>query len=237
MPNFSKKFKGKLLPEQIKTSAIGGGGSIRMAKYQIYDRRSLREWWHTILRSHGKYPCYAIFLVLPSDKQVTKYLYEYGKELHFVSGQNCLILVLGSNFYYTIGLYEDTDHRRSDDYLIESIATHVSQGESIQIAKLFGIKVTDFPCLLFFTDIRSTDFAIVSLRELDKDKVSQELRWIFSVIDESVKEKKDIVDSIRIKSMLHNAENKGNKILEVGSSLTGKTIETAIEVLIKAMIR
>ncbi|MEK6575574.1 MAG: hypothetical protein AABZ58_14795, partial [Chloroflexota bacterium] len=52
----------------------------------------LRRWWHEIQRLGGRYSCYAIFLVLPSDREAIRYLHEFGKELDLISGEDCLVV-------------------------------------------------------------------------------------------------------------------------------------------------
>ena len=69
---------------------------------QKNDHRSVREWWHDVLRNYGYYSCYAIFLALPSDKEIIRYLTDYGRELDLISGENCLVIALSK-----------TDFRRS----------------------------------------------------------------------------------------------------------------------------
>ncbi len=46
------------------------------------DRHSVREWWHEILRNHGHYSCYAIFLTLPSDTEALRYQQQNIEFLH-----------------------------------------------------------------------------------------------------------------------------------------------------------
>ena len=62
---------------------------------EVPDRRSLRKWWHMILHQEGRYQCYSIFLVLPSDKEALRYLMDFGTEIDLISDKDCLIITLG----------------------------------------------------------------------------------------------------------------------------------------------
>jgi hypothetical protein len=60
----------------------------------IESRHSLRLWWHGLLREYGRYNCYGLFFLLPSDEAVVRYLKDYRNELDLVSGDSCLIIEL-----------------------------------------------------------------------------------------------------------------------------------------------
>ena len=162
-PQVSKHFKGETISDTMILGADGYAGSF--CKIETDDLHSLREWWHIILRNYGKYPCYAIFLVLPSDKEATTFLEKFGQELDIISGRNCLILVLGSDFFF-MDFSINPDHWIFQHFWVEAIKKHISQGESIQVAELFNIDMTKFPCVVFFNDIRSSKFALLSLQGL-----------------------------------------------------------------------
>ena len=233
---FSNHFKGQLISQEHISRELLAGGSIRISRYKVDDPRSLREWWHTVLRTNGKYPCYAIFLMLPSDKHATKYFQENIRELHYSSSEDCLILFLGSDFFYTVGLYQDWP-LSTHDYWVEASTAYISQGESLQVANLFDIKLTEFPCIIFFTDIRSSNFAVISLQDLDEEKINWEVRHVFSIIHEAVKSHEDIIASIRLHSTFYKAQDHSEKLVQVTTSFIGKTIETVMEAWIKATIK
>ena len=223
----SKHFKGKIVDKEMWRNLIGKGGSL--TKIKTDDPRSLREWWYEILRNYGKYPCYAIFLVLPSDKEITEFLKGSGRELHTISDNYCLIIVLGSDFFCTIGL--------NDEYSVSANTDHITTGESVQIAKLFNIELTEFPTMVFFEDIRSSDFAIVSLQNLGKDEINRILREVFTVIRKQETNSKKIIESIRNYSKLRKFQRMKHQATQTTTTLISKTIEMIIEAWIKAVIK
>lgn len=175
---FSKDFKGKFVSQGFAGSASGYARSV--PEYATEDLHSLREWWHTILRNYDKYPCFAVFLVLPSDTEAATFLKESGDELNIISGRNCLILLLGTDFFYFTDLLKSSDPRISSGLWVGATTKHISQGESIQIAELFGIDLTEFPCVVFFNDIRSSDFAYYHF-EISARKVLAKSYAVFSL--------------------------------------------------------
>lgn len=86
------------------------------------EKSQLREWWHGILRSYGRYYCYAIFLVLPSDKEALRYLTDFGREIDLISGVNCLVIALGKTEFKRSGFNEET--------WSELVKEHSSEGYS-----------------------------------------------------------------------------------------------------------
>lgn len=235
MPQFSQHFKGEIEEQLIWGGFLGEGSTF--TKVKTDDPHSLREWWYTILRSHGKYPCYAIFLVLPSDKEVVKFLQESSGELHLISGKHCLIILLGADFFSIFGLYSDSAHRYSDNYWVEASTKHISAGESVEVAALLGVDLTEFPCVIFFHDIRAKEYALVSLRGKRNEEISQELRHIFSLISNHSSESKSIIDALRSYSTFRKVRDKGHQLTKTATSLVEKTLEAVIEAWVKAMIK
>lgn len=60
----------------------------------LQDASKLREWWHNIIRTHGKFDLYGLFLILPSDTSVISYLRKQSAELNQISGEKCLIMAM-----------------------------------------------------------------------------------------------------------------------------------------------
>ena len=223
----SEHFQGEIVDKEARRGLTGAGGTLTRIKTD--DARSLREWWYEILRNYGKLPCFAVFLVLPSDKVVVKYLQKAGNELNIISGQQCLIIVLGNDYFRTFGLH--------DEYWIEASANHVTTGESVQVARLFGIDFPDFPCVVFFDDIRSSDFAVVSLKDLQKDDINRVLREVFSIISQNENDSKALIESIQKYTKKQKLREKEGRLKPIVTSFLGKTIETAMEAWIKTLMK
>jgi hypothetical protein len=227
VPILSEHFKGQIVDRKVWADLTGGGGSF--TRIETSDPHSLREWWYAILRNYGKYPCYAIFLVLPSDKEAAEFLKESGRELHIISGRHCLIIVLGVNFFCTVGL--------NDDFWIEASTKHITTGESIQIAELFDVELTEFPGIVFFHDVRSSNFAFVSLKDLKKEGIKHTLREIFSLIRKQEDNPEEIMNSIRDHLRLRKLHRKQNQVKHAATAFIGKTIETVMEAWVKATVK
>ncbi|MBN1937458.1 MAG: hypothetical protein JW934_22565 [Anaerolineae bacterium] len=193
------------------------------------DSESLRTWWHQILGNYGKYNCYGIILGLPSDVEAISYLKDFGKELNLISGDNCLIIFLTKTGFQRCGF----------DNEIYSLAVneHISDGYSIQIAKLFDISFDEFPCMLFFSDIRSSNHVIASLKDMSVDDIAQSMRSIFSVIEKAINQNQDPVKLIEYHRNSQEFLKKGKSFVSELRSIANKTFETAIEAWIKVNIK
>ena len=121
------------------------------------DRHALRDWWQNILRDYDhRYSCSAIFIILPSDKEAIRYLSDFGTEIDIISGDDCLVIVLGKAEFKRSGFDEKmqrpTMSERLTSFLEEAwkvaINDHVSKGYSVKIAQLFKVEINQFPCLL-----------------------------------------------------------------------------------------
>lgn len=207
-------------------SAIGANATVIAST--ITDRLSLRDWWHDILRVYGRYPCSAIFLLLPSDKEARTYFVDYGKEIDLLSGDNCLVIALSDNDFKSVSF---------DNNVWRTVAEeHSDEGHSIKVARLFDIDFTQFPCVVFFNDIRSSDYSIISFKGLAAQEISNKMRSIFSAIQEAVESKQSPVATIRKHKNLEFVKSSGKIAAAKTGSFAEKTFETAMQAWIKALI-
>ena len=115
---------------------------------------SLRAWWASV-REKGQYKSYAIFLVLPSDRAASRYMSEFGKELHLLSGKDCLVIALGSHSWkppsFDAKAWSDT------------VREHSQGGQCLQIGNFFEVEFSQYPCLLVFQDINHPEHVLISM--------------------------------------------------------------------------
>ena len=156
------------MPKNRDWDGGGGGGGLPRSE----SRTSVRAWWHKHLREHGRYPCYALILVFPSDAEAVKYLSEFGYELYLISGTSCLIVTLNET-QFSVPAFDQTIWERAID-------EHVSSGHSARVANLLDIGFDRFPCLVLFDDIRSSNHMIVTLKDMTAQEISEKLRAILS---------------------------------------------------------
>ncbi len=209
------------------------------------ERSTLREWWHGILRDHGHYSCYAIFLVLPSDKETLRYLVDFGNELDIISGEDCLVIALGKSEFKRSGMDEEIKKPSASERfstLLEDawstvIKEQVSKGYSVKIAQLFNIGLTEFPCLLIFQDIRSSDHAIITLKGMTAEEIAERLRATFSIIHTAVSDKKAVIDTLASHQNSETLRKAGKTIFSKATGIAEKTFETAMEAWISAVVK
>jgi hypothetical protein len=203
----------------------GGGGGLPRSE----SRPSVRAWWHKNLREHGRYPCYALILVFPSDTEAVRYLSEFGYELHLMSGANCLIVTLNQT-QFSVPAFEQTTWEKA-------IGEHVSSGHSATVARLLDIGFDMFPCLVIFKDIRSSNHLVVTLKDMTAQEISEKLRAIFSVIQEASSRSEDPLAALESRRNNEALVSKGQAIVGGLRGFAGKTLEAAMEAWMKAIIK
>ncbi len=192
-------------------------------------QKFLREWWHEILRNYGRYSCYAVFLGLPADTELTDYLTYSGKELEIISGDDCLIIMLTRVGFRRSGF---------DDYVKSIIVDeHIHEGQSIPVAKLFGVKFDQFPCLIIFNDIRSSKHILINLKSMKSDEIAIIMRSVFSSIGQALSQKKNPIEVLENDRDKTEFLNKGEKIMSDIQTFAGKTFDKVVESWIKSIIK
>jgi hypothetical protein len=189
----------------------------------------LRDWWHHVLRNYGRYSCYSILLVLPSDKEMIRYFTEYGRELNLISSKDCLILVFSEAEYMQVNLDENS--------LSNMISEHVSEGYSVRVARMFNVSIVDFPSLLLFKDIRSPEHYLVKFKDLTAEQISVKLREIFAVIQAANNSHKNPFKAIEQQRKRDKLSKAGHSIISELGSFSGKTFELAIQALIDERVK
>jgi hypothetical protein len=337
------------------------GPSHRLNRLDGYE---VREWWHELLRLYGKYKSYAIFLVLPSDKEAIEYLTSitYLQELNAISGDDCLVTMvvdgtihdpldrfegwsvpndsssippyLYDELFYVLSAcgpfatdrelraifadetlspwrnrlpevdnpyervtgiidllhnqhnksgenalvlflrmlsegFDPRNHCHQDlayltsaferevesrnranaerwDYMRDGLVRAVHQGalnvlqdgiQSARFAQLFDIDYAALPCLVIFERLSSSDFAVVSLKNLESDKIAEEMRELFTVLHKATLEKVSPLEAIDTYQKRRTASAKSKVIIGVFRDLTQKTIGAVIEASAKAFIK
>jgi hypothetical protein len=195
------------------------------------DRQAIREWWHEILRTHGRYSAYAILLALPSDKEAIRYFTEFGDELDLISGANCLVIALSKTDFKISGL----SLGKKD--LALAIDEQVSEGYSLRIAEIFGVSITEFPCLVIFTDIRSPEHVNVSLQDMMAEEITTKVRAVFSVLQKATKKNQSPLKALENQRNSKAFSDKGKSVIGGLQSVAEKTFEVAMEAWIKTVIK
>ena len=107
-----------------------------------------RKWWYQeVIGKHGLFPCYGVFLALPSDDQVIEYFTKYTNEINLITGKNCLLIALTK---HRIRVWGD-----NEKFWKGVVDEHIGEGYNIEFAKLFNIDFVQFPCLLIFENTNS----------------------------------------------------------------------------------
>jgi hypothetical protein len=191
-------------------------------------KKTLREWWHKLLRQAGKkYPCFAIFLAnLPADKETANYLHNYRVEIDRLSGENCLIIILGDKEIGIAGF--------DNDLWQEMVNAHLNKANSVIIADLFDVKYDDFPCLLLFQDIRQPEHVVINLKDMSSDEIASKMRTILSIIKQAIIGGESPLQAIEKNRHQEMLKHQGKVITAGIVEFTKVGFETAMKTWIKA---
>jgi hypothetical protein len=195
----------------------------------LSQKDSLRNWWHQVLREHGRLRCYGIILILPSDSEAIRYLKESGKELDLISGDDCLVIALTNVEFRRFGW--------DDKCLSIAIDDYASKGHCLQIADLMDIQFDQFPCFVLFSDIRSPDYVLTSLQDLKAEQIAKVMRSIFSIIQEAISLNQDPIIALESHRNKEELLCKGRTIVGTLSNLAGKTLETILDTWVKNALK
>jgi hypothetical protein len=195
---------------------------------EIWDKAAVRRWWHNILRNNGRYSCFAIFLVLPGDREATRYLNDFSRELYLVTGEYCLVLGIGTTDVQSSGF---------DEQLWKAtVKEQVFEGYALRVAELFKIDITEFPCLILFRDIRSPDHVRVTLKEMSAEEISEKIRGIFTIVGKAASTKTDPLTAIENERDNEKFRKAGSSIISELHTFAGKTFEAVMQATVKAII-
>lgn len=192
--------------------------------------KELREWWHELLREHGKYKAYAVFLVLPADQEAIYYLQKNEREIDAITGNGCLVII----FTNTRFIRSNLDSRRTWH---DSLREYYSEGHSIRLAEIFDIQLQEFPCLILFRDIRSPEHVKVSLKGLETTEITERMRVIFSLIKKATSTEQNPL--LAVENYLNNQVlvSGGKMIANKIGGFAGKTLDTVMKAYIEAVMK
>jgi hypothetical protein len=193
------------------------------------DIASLRVWWHNILKTHGKYACCAFILALPADTHVIEYLTKLSNELHLLSKENCLVLAMSDTKTIAYG-------GGNKDWEA-AIHEQVGNGHSLEIAKLFNISFTEFPCMVLFRDIRSAEHRIVSLKDMDMSEISHIMRSVFFVILSANGRNIDPLAELELYKKKQEFQKAKRTVISEGRKYLDMTFEAAMQAHFQSLIK
>jgi hypothetical protein len=195
------------------------------------DPSLLREWWEGMLRADGKYPCYALPLILPRDEAFYTYLTEDGLELHQLSGDNCYVMILTDDSLAERGADDATALEWTaivDNYLRTGIAS--------RLITRFDLTFEEYPALAFFEDIRSSEYFLLPLKDLDRDGIGRLMRKTFGELNEAIRAQERPLEALVKTHRREIRHQKTDQLLGGLRYLGGITLVAAVQDIIKKMI-
>lgn len=167
---------------------------------------------------HGPYSCYVIPLLLPSDKEAREYMKTYAREIDLMSGRNCLV----------IGFTKSEIKDSSSDSWGRIVNRKTHQEYCIKVSELFGIDFVQFPCLVIFENIYSTEYIVITLKSMMVEEISEVMREIFTIIKNAVSENKSPLAALGSRRKKEKFYRDGKTIISELHSI-GRTLEIVVE--------
>ena len=90
----------------------------------------------------------------------------------------------------------------------------------------------NFPCLLIFQDIRSSEHALIALKGMAAEEIAERMRATFSIIHTAATDEKPIIDTLT-----YHQSKAGKTIFSKASGIAEKTFEIAMEAWIGAVVK
>lgn len=226
----ARQFVRDIREHRTQPSVVSHGDVISYTRiFYNKNRQTLRDWWHSLLRERDHYPCYAMFLALPSDAETLRYLVLFGQELDLISGKNCLVLAIGKPRERLIG-FNQADWN-------SAVMSHILEGGALEIAELFEIELAELPCLVIFRDIRSPEHVVVSLKKMTAEEISETIRRVFSIIGKAVSNKKNPLIVLGKRQGDEMLASHGRAIVSAVRKIAEKTFESAMTSWINTNIK
>jgi hypothetical protein len=243
--NHNKKADGYL----IGRNSGGADIVVSTAPPSPKDRAALREWWHGILRYAGRYPCYALFLMLPSDTELIHYLAKFGSELDALSNENCLVIVLDKTNFKPSGFDDSFLSGTKDIHFFnffkrtwektwdKIIQNQTLGGYSVTVANTLSINLDEFPCLVIFDDIRTANHVVVALKDMSIEDIARKMRTIFSIINRAASSNENPLTAIQTNRRNEDLLRKKKVIISEVREFAGKTFSSIVQACIEANIK
>ena len=213
-------------------------GAERMRRL-VANRYSFRNWWEENI-AHGsrgyKYPCYGFALATKNDP-LFRYLVEKGDELHYLSGENCLIIALVGKRFRRLGFDADWRYRKGkmqyDSHLMEKAIHYGAQhGLSEMLAGFFFIESKELPGLILFREPTGVDRAWISMKGLDPEGISEKMKQMFTVLDRAAGDKKDVIQAINSWKSKEKQIDMTKKAASVAGTVISATFAEAIRIFL-----
>jgi hypothetical protein len=208
---------------------------------------SLEKWWEKVTEEKGKYKCYAIFLVLPTDYSAIAYLKgkDYLNELDIISNKNCLVIVASKEYIKRGGtdkklvelrrkIHVYADKLHDDEIRPIKVET---QGYCKIFARIFKIKYDQFPCMILFQNIDSPRHIIVSLQNISSEKIALRMRNIFTVVDNAVTKNRDPLSAVHDYLLKYKILDKKTSLVNDIREFAGKTLGYAMQAWINSLFK
>ena len=116
---------------------------------------------------------------------------------------------------------------------MELVEEHSGEGFSLKFAEFFKVDYDQIPCLLIFDDVRKPEHLLVNLEGLDAEIINVKMRLIFSIIKQAVIQGKSPLLALQRNRFKNDFLQAGKTIISELQIVVGKSIEKAIEVLVK----
>jgi hypothetical protein len=184
----------------------------------------LYDWWNNVQRTRGKFPCYALPLILPTDDEFHTYLVQDGLDLHQLSGKDCYVMILTDESL----IEQDVVSATKTDW--EAVVeNYVRIGIAAKLADRFELTFEDYPVLVFFEDIQSREVFILPLKGLDRDEIVKLMRKAFTVIHTAVGSHENPIEALE---RFHKREMRrlaGEKLVGGLRVLGGTTLKALLD--------
>lgn len=216
--------------ESLEGTPATGTGEPSSSPDLTEAQRRLYDWWDSVKRARGKFPCYALPLILPKDNAFHDYLVQDGLELHQLSGKNCYVMILTDESL----IEREVDSATKSEWAAV-VENYVRIGIAAKLVDRFELTYEDYPVLVFFEDILSREVFILSLKGLDRDDIAELMRKAFTAIRAAVGSQENPIEALE---KFHKRERRrlaGEKVVGELRVLGGSILKMLLDVAAKEL--
>jgi len=194
---------------------IQGGALTVSEDWGAKSAKPLLKWWPKFRDDYKDAACFVAILRFSSDEEMHEYVRTHGQDIEFMSGKHCGVLIFG--------------HASRID---ESASAH-----SARLADFFGLRYDQLPCVLIFAGIDTPSHLIVPMKDMSASDIDYTMRSLFTVIRDAAIRGDAILPSIRKARRQAGLYAKGKKLIGEIGHFADKTLESAIQELIRRSVK
>ncbi len=112
----------------------------------------------------------------------------------------------------------------------------IQKGYSAKIGRLFGLDFTQYPCLVVFKGLDSSEQILITLNGMTAEEIAEKLKSIFSIIQRAVDEYKSPLEALQRNRNNERLKNAGKSLVIGIRYVVDMTFKAMMEALANSQV-